>query len=485
MSTPDVLDRFLACAEAAPSASAVLEDDRSWTYGELRDLARRFATLIATAGSRRVLIALPQCAEAYAAMIGAGLAGAVYAPVNIAVPAEKLQKIIRLFEPDLIVADIQRRALLDQIERTGRVVAPAAAMQAAPLTGSGERGHGAYVMFTSGTTGEPKGVAISRAALNHYIAWAVPALRLGPADRVSQYLNLGFDVSVLEIFGTLCAGAALCPFSRTRDRLMPARKILSAGLTVWISVPSVFSLIIKSRKATPAFLSSLRLFLFCGEPLLANQVEAVFAACPDVELHNTYGPTETTVAVTDLQLTPHTWRDKIRGSVALGAPIPDMSLHLLGGPTPDEGEIVITGPQLADGYWRDEDRSSRAFRRIAIGGAETPAYFTGDWAERIGGELYFRERIDRQVKIRGHRIELGAVATAIHECGWPAAYVVKERDTLVAVVERRRGAPFDEVELRRALARKIEAYAIPEKFVLLDELPRNANGKLDLVLPAG
>ncbi|WP_158804254.1 AMP-binding protein [Acidisoma sp. L85] len=484
MNVHDVVDSFLLSAQTRPAATAVSDARRDWTYRELEYAVRQFAGLFIRTRIQRVMIALPQCGEAYAAMLGALLAGITYAPFNVSAPAEKLLHIAELFDPDLIVADQACRTSLTHLRPHGYHIDPALVLSMPPLHGRGRCGTTAYVIFTSGSTGTPKGVEISRSALNHYIAWSVSTLCLNSEDRVSQYANIGFDLAVLEIYGALCSGATLCSFETKSDRLVPARRIAQLKLTIWISVPSVVSLMITSGEAIAAFLSSIRLFLFCGEPLLAHQVRAIFAACPYADVRNTYGPTETTVSMTEVRLTPENLALNCRSNVSIGEQIPGMMLHLLGGPTVDEGEIVITGPQLANGYWNNSEQTKLAFRDVEIDGCVERAYFSGDWAERIEGKLYFRERLDFQVKFRGYRIELAAVSAAIRECGWPTACVVKRHETLVALIECPRSAEFDEIQLRKALAGKIESYCIPEIFRTIERLPRNANDKLDAKLSA-
>jgi D-alanine--poly(phosphoribitol) ligase subunit 1 len=166
--------------------------------------------------------------------------------------------------------------------------------------------------------------------------------------------------------------------------------------------------------------------------------------------------------------------------MAIGEPIPGMGLHLVGGRDADEGEIAISGPQLACGYWRDSERTARAFRTIVDDDRPIRAYFTGDWAERHEGSLYFRQRIDFQVKVHGFRLELDEVAAAIRECGWPNVCVVKCGDSIAAVVEHIENWRFDERELQTALALRIEPHGIPTIIRMMQRIPRNENDKMDL-----
>ena len=156
-----------------------------------------------------------------------------------------------------------------------------------------------------------------------------------------------------------------------------------------------------------------------------------------------------------------------------------MEIALIGGENDDEGEIVILGPQLAEGYWGDPEQTARAFRVQARETGPQRAYFTGDWAERRSGSIYFRNRIDFQVKVSGYRLELDEVAAAIRALGWTEVVVAQTPGGIVAVIEAAEDADFDETTLQRELAGKLERHALPTRIRRLPSFPRNANDKID------
>lgn len=475
----DVIDRFIAVAELYPDHPAVATRSVTVTYRELLLRVRAFAAQFAVTDSPRVLIALPQGPDAYAGMFAAALAGGYYVPVNVAAPIDKVMRILRLLKPDVILSSGELAKALATGTPRVPVILPGVIDCGTSYTGRGKRNETAYVIFTSGSTGEPKGVVIPRFGLDHYVAWLIDHFQFGLADRISQHPNIAFDLSVMDIYGALCAGATLFPLVEEHDRMLPARFIARNKLSVWISVPSVVSLMMRGREINKDRTGSLRLFAFCGEPLLREHLEAIFGASTTVQVENMYGPTEATVSMTSLRLNVHNYQEVCHATAAIGDPIANMGLHLVGGADDDEGEIAITGPQLAYGYWQDAARSEERFRPLLVGGNTVRAYFTGDWAERRNGHVYFKERLDFQVKIRGFRLELDEVEAAIRASGWPMTCVLKWRDRLAAVIECVEPETFDDAALRRALAKKIEAHGIPEIIRAMPLLPRSENDKLD------
>ena len=272
----DFLDRFLAQAAARPRRAAVRSVDEGVTYSDFEKCARQIANIVSRLETPRVLVALPQGVLAYAAMLGVGMGGGFYAPVNVEAPDAKLSLIMRQFEPGLILCD-PSTSMSEEFARSGaNVVFPEFVAGVDPIDHPDRRNDLAYVMFTSGTTGAPKGVVISRAALKHYTDWLTTEMGFAADDVVSQHPNIAFDLSVMDIFGALCNGATLAPIVSKGDRPTPARAIAREGITYWISVPSVVSLMMRAGHATAAHLLSVRKFAFCGEALLPEQVQALF-----------------------------------------------------------------------------------------------------------------------------------------------------------------------------------------------------------------
>ena len=465
--TQDVVARLLDMAARHPDQAAVVEQGGTTSYRDLVARAWGLARALIRLGPHpKVAIMLPQGADAYAAMFATLMAGGYYLPCNTASVAVKRAAGIGLFQPDAVIGDA-----------AGLSLAPGTAVMANwpsdPAPPAARPPHRlAYVIFTSGSTGLPKGVMIPRLGLNAYTAWALDAMAPGIGDRWSQHPNIGFDLSVLDVYGALGSGATLYPLQSDRDRMLPGRFIARHRLTIWNSVPSVIDMMAKAGDLTPERLGSLRLLTFCGEPLYAAQVASLFQALPAAVIHNTYGPTEGTVSCTLERLTAGDSGRSCQGSVALGEAIAGMALHLV------EGELAISGPQLAEGYWRDKARTAEAFRPLTVGGKTVRAYFTGDLVRVQDGRLYFERRRDTQVKIRGHRLELDEVNAALRSLGVAQAATVLIDGKLHSFVVAADGN--DPADLRHALENRLEPHAVPGYIHRLAQLPRNANDKTDL-----
>jgi D-alanine--poly(phosphoribitol) ligase subunit 1 len=476
----DFATLFVNSVRDYPDHLAIQVGTEEISYKALAERVSGYIQKFASATSPRVMIALPQGVDAYAVIFATALSGGLHSPVNLAAPQSKLERVARLFHPDFIVGDASICKSLGSAVPTA-IPIDSVLVQSSdqPLVDTTCRHPVSYVLFTSGSTGLPKGVPVSRSAINHYVDWVKTTLAIVPTDRLSQHPNLGFDISMTDVFGALCSGASLHPLIDNADRLLPARFIKKRQISVWNSVPSVVALMMQAEDVTSDNLSSVRLFNFCGEPLLKDHLDAIFQACPTALVNNTYGPTEATVAVTCNALIKSNYHESCEGTVAIGSPNPGVGIHLIGGPSSREGEIVITGVQLADGYWNEPEKTAEAFRTLVVNREPTRAYFTGDWAVEQQGKIYFKERIDFQVKINGYRIELDEVAAAIRDCGYPVVCVFKSGDALAAVVERSAGKAFNELELLAELTKKIEKHAIPYEIRDIASMPRNENDKID------
>jgi D-alanine--poly(phosphoribitol) ligase subunit 1 len=478
---PDVLEAFLERAQQAPRMTAVDGRSVAVSYGELRSLAYQFGGSIQSAASGpspRVLLALPPSHWAYAVMMGSLMCGGTFCPLQLGGPEGRNAAICRAFSPDIVFYERMPPGFLDAVPLTTRRVdvwQPGAHSLDKPAP---ERSDVAYVVFTSGSTGNPKGVKVGRRGFSFFLHVARSYFELGASQRWGQFSNLGHDLGVMDVFMALTQGATLIPLDDA-ERLRPGRAIRERDISVWQSVPSVLELMVRAKELTADDLAPLRVMSFCGEPLHPHQLAELFDARPDLHVFNTYGTTETTGFNTLNHLTSANYSQSCEaGAVAIGEDVPGWSIHLRGGDTADEGEIVVVSEFLSLGYWRDEERTRAAFRQVEFGDSGVQrCYFTGDRAVRRGSRLYCRGRMDRQVKIRGERIELDEIDGLLREAGFPAAYTIHKDGELYSFVEST--VEIVQEAVRALLAKSLPFHALPKVVHVLPSLPRNTNGKID------
>jgi len=343
-----------------------------------------------------------------------------------------------------------------------------------------------YVMFTSGTTGVPKGVMVPAAATAAYLAAAGRRKAMTPDDRASQFTELSFDLSFGEIFLPWHAGASLHILSPL-NRMSAVRFIRERQLTVWGSTPSAIAWMRDTRQLQPGSLPSLRYSSFCGEPLPLASVRAWQEAAPNSVIDNLYGPTEATVDCTGQRVEPGMTPIVTPGRdvLAIGTPHPGTDLAVL---APDRtflgrgevGELAIAGAQLAVGYLAAPEVTASRFP--VINGRRW--YLTGDLAmQDAAGVFHHLGRIDNQVKVQGHRVELEDVefhlravagTDQVAAVAWPIANGVAQ--AIVGFVAQ---PALPVGRTREALRQRLPSYMVPAEVHELGTLPRNANGKID------
>jgi amino acid adenylation domain-containing protein len=343
----------------------------------------------------------------------------------------------------------------------------------------------AYVMFTSGTTGHPKGVPVRTESLMAYLDVATKRFGVRPGDRVSHFFDLTFDLSVHDIFVTLLGGATLVVIP-AEQRMLPARFIREKEISHWFSVPSAAESLHRVGALRPGIFPQLRQTLFCGEPLRWPVAEAWQAAAPNSPVINLYGPTEATIAIS-YYIAPRrrSKSEDIYGIVPIGQVFEGQRGRIFSSPEageqPDHGELWLSGSQVISGYLGAGDGHA-AFAADPDG---TAWYRTGDAVVRdADGLLHFVGRVDHQLKISGYRVEPAEIEDAIHRA-FPACRSVvvrcdegKRRGLVAAIVCEEGDRPVASA-VREACASSLPPYMVPTHVVQLDSWPVNANGKID------
>ncbi|WP_128979225.1 non-ribosomal peptide synthetase [Streptomyces roseicoloratus] len=433
-------ESFLDRAAAHPDRPAVLTAGREVGYGELAaraEAVRRQVT--AAAGDeprdRLVGITLDKGPEQVAAAYGVMMAGAAYLPVGAALPAQRRSRILADGRAAAVVTDSALDAALEWPEAIPRLLVdgPAPATPADRLpAGPARPGDLAYVLYTSGSTGTPKGVMIEHGAVLNTVADINERFRVGPDDRVFGLADLGFDLSVYDLFGTLAVGAGLVlPDPDMRSEPAHWAKLMAQhGVTVWNSVPAQMQMLVEHLEAGGEVPERLRLIMLSGDWIPVDLPRRIHDLWPDAEIISLGGATEASI------WSIHHPVDEVpqgAKSVPYGVPLRNQTFHVLDErmepcPVWTAGQLYIGGVGLARGYWADEERTAAAFVTHPRTGERL--YRTGDFGRyRTDGTIEFLGRRDGQVKINGHRVELGEIeATLSQHPGVDASVVVKSAD---------------------------------------------------------
>jgi amino acid adenylation domain-containing protein len=345
----------------------------------------------------------------------------------------------------------------------------------------------AYLLFTSGSTGQPKGVMVTHRNILRFLDVVAARYDLAEIDRFSHVFDVTFDLSLFDLFAAWKVGGCLC-CPNAKDRLLPSKYVVESSLTVWFSVPATALLMNRTRTLVDGGFSDLRWSLFCGEALPVEIAEAWARAAPASVVDNLYGPTELTLACTAYRWGPDGPADSEHGVVPIGAPFPGMSVmvvdHELREVAPGQaGELIVTGPQLTPGYWRDPQRTAAAY--VVPPGESRVFYRTGDRVRRPPGDgpLVYLGRVDHQVKIRGYRVELGEIEAVMRReagvaaavaVGWPSA--PSGAEGVVGFVD---DETVDPRVLREKMAEHLPGYMVPRAVHVVDRFPLNQNGKID------
>lgn len=497
------------------TATAVVLGAERLSYARLVSESRRLARLLRGAGVERgdrVALCMPKSPAAIIAIHAVLVASAAYVPVDLASPPPRAAQMIEAAAPRALLATREAARLLDALAGDGALegikvisVDPAwsggermaaqygpqdwANLPDDPLNDVGDPGNLAHILFTSGSTGRPKGVQITHAMVTAFVDWAVDHFGTTAGERISSHPPLHFDLSTFDIFATLKAGAELHLVPAAANMLPGALAdfIRDSELDQWFSVPSTLAFMVRSEAIKYNDFPTLKRVLFCGEPMPAPVLAEWMRRVPQASYTNLYGPTETTIASSYYDV-PGVPEDETE-PISIGRSCPGEELLVLDharrplGPG-ELGEIYIAGVGLSPGYWRDQARTEAAFSTNPRDGGKI--YRTGDlgWVSEAG--LFgCAGRVDSQIKHRGYRIELGEIEAALNSLG-------ALRESAVVAVHTKgfesnaiccAYVPADgEVtppRIRTALSRLLPTYMLPTRWLALDALPKNANGKID------
>ena len=486
-------------------------------YGELFEIASSYAAALenhAVANEpKRTAILASRSRTAFAGVVATLLRGFGYVPLNPKYPPERTELMLRQAGCRAVVVDKESSRQIDKVlEMIGHelvVLMPdledvadlAKRFPQHTIIGANELERGisyspriappdstAYIMFTSGSTGLPKGVMVSHANLLPLLDFFAERYDMRPDDRMSVVSPLTFDPSAFQLFLPWERGAcACCPSEKAL--LNPGKFINEHRLTIWNCVPVMVHFMKRLGALKKGSYPTLRLSIFAGEPLLEDVVKSWSDAAPRSEIENLYGPTELTINCTYYRWDPEKSPAECdRGIVPIGYPNPGMTVlvcdeHLNEVPGGEIGELLMAGPQVTLGYLEDPEKTGKAF--LVPPGKKQLYYRTGDLVRSplADGPLHYIGRTDSQLKILGQRVELGEIEAVLRKdsgteevvaVGWPLT--AGGASGIEVFMERQE---IDLLELKKKIAARLPEHMVPKRFHLVPKLPLNENGKYD------
>ncbi len=500
----NIAQPFFESAQKYPDKTALFADGKSYTYRAMLERVLAVANWLTNGDQapQRVGIFGSRSAEACIGVLAAAWVGAAYVPISLKQPELGVAGLLKRSGLEAVIADHTGSQLLtptvlehapakvltlresvptDLVKRVnGFDDLPPAKRLLQPKVSADEST--AYILYTSGSTGIPKGVMIPSGAVRSFIDTMQADFPISPEDRIAETANVSFDISVYNMFAAWNGGASLHVIPQAKATA-PAKFIQDHQITTWFSVPSVAVLMIRMGLLKAGAFPSLRYTFFCGEPLLTSVAETWQSAAPNSQVINMYGPTEATVMCMGQKYRPGcvTTRD----CMAIGRPFPTMQVAIATARNEfvsqdSEGELLLSGPQLALGYLDDAEKTAARF--VNIDGIRW--YKTGDRASCDShGIFHYLGRVDNQVKIIGHRVELEDIESHLRDasgCAHVAVVAWPIRDgSATGVVGFVVNYTGSEDDLKQAMQQRVPSYMVPARVHSVKSLPLNNNGKVD------
>ncbi|MCL2914492.1 amino acid adenylation domain-containing protein [Shewanella corallii] len=500
------------CAQRYAERPALWASSRHYSYSDLFSSAESTAARLQRMQPENgVLVLAKKSFEGFSAILACFLSGATYIPLNDSFPDSKLASIVQRSGTTMLLVDPEcadrLQSLLPHIDASLKIICSEhieldtgnhSLISLGSLPGMGlfsQAGPApevspAYLMFTSGSTGQPKGVPISEQNLLNYLNHIHRLYDFNEYDRHSQFFEFTFDLSIHDLLVCWTSGGCLYAADEFA-RLMPIHFARKHRLTVWFSVPSLIShaQAVLKQQFHQLSLPSLRYTLLCGEALPARLALDWLTLAPNTLMDNLYGPTEATIAFTRQRV------NQVAHSqlqiVPIGKPFGANRVEVVdenNQPVADgeTGQLALIGPQIATGYWRDDTTTAKSFIKLQAANLDPcTAYLTGDLVHKDEvGDLHFHGRMDHQIKIRGYRVELQEIETAISRITDIARitvtpYPLGEDGEVLGLIAFYLDTRLTELQVLNCCRQQLPDYMVPDRACCLTEFPLNANGKTD------
>ncbi len=483
-------------ADKFPDKPAFVDENKTVTFSELRQRAMALATQMIRKGlfKRPVVVYLEKGVDVLVSFMGAAYSCNFYSPIDIDMPVSRVNKILEVLQPSLVVttAALQDAFKSYNYEGDYLIFEEASALPADKQAIDATRGRGIdtdllYVLFTSGSTGVPKGVTINHRSVIDYIDWVTETFEITQQDSFGNQAPFYFDNSILDIYSTIKTGATtyIIPKNLFAQPVPLLEYLKEKKINTIFWVPSALIVVAKLKAFRNVDLSdTLQRVLFCGEVMPNKQLNIWRKFLPDVLYANLYGPTEITDACTYYIVEREFADDE---PLPIGIPMANTDILILNDKdepvSGDEvGELCVRGTSLSMGYYNNPEKTREAFVQnpLNLCVPET-IYRTGDLVKYNDyGEIVYLSRKDFQIKHMGHRIELGEIETAVSslpEIALCCCLYDEKRQKIVLFIEEE----LDKAYINGQISRLVPEYMLPNKVVTLQKMPINANGKIDRV----
>lgn len=447
------------------SHNAFLLENSLITYADVNRDVKCLARYFYNNHYSKIMIVAEKSYMAYCVIWASYYSGATFCCINSDIPETRVNEYIASFIPDIIISDrkylypnnILINTVFNEMTRSIR-------QNDMPICAHPNKI--IYVLFTSGSTGNPKGVAILRKAFEEVIEWSITNLTIKKNDIVGQFCNIGFDMGLCDVFLAWSVGATLVPLIGI-SKSFPGKMIKKYSITSVYAVPTFVDIIQKNRDYEKNNLKSVRILGFGGGSLLPKHLEYINKYAPNTNIYNTYGPTETTLFTSCVMFKSYMYQYYTKDSVCLGYPLPNVKYSIVENST--KGELLISGNHCMAGYLSEQNT-------IDYSNAQSiNKYLTGDIVQIYNNNYFFISRKDNQTKLHGNRIELDGIDAKISLIGIQSVSLVIDDELIIFACCQK---TYDE-KIKKVLTNYLPNNCMPNKIIHLSTIPLNTNGKVD------